>query len=106
MIDALPLFMRNPLAGSRVCQPPLPDQRQRLKPRFRDANAERMRNPLAGGLAGSRVCKAPLSYQRQRLKPRLGYANAERMRTRWRAGGLAGWRAGGLAGWRGQIFIG
>jgi hypothetical protein len=30
-------------AGGRVCKAPLPYQRQRLKPCFRDANAERMR---------------------------------------------------------------
>jgi hypothetical protein len=36
-------------AGNRVCKAPLPYQKQRLKLHIRDANAECMINPLAGG---------------------------------------------------------
>ncbi|MDR1147252.1 MAG: hypothetical protein LBK66_01325 [Spirochaetaceae bacterium] len=40
--------MRNPLAGSRVCQSPFSDPTARSEGRFGYAGAERMRNPLAG----------------------------------------------------------
>jgi hypothetical protein len=85
--------------ASRVCKAPFSYQRQRLKLRFRYANAERMAERASAfslGVSqaklhfgmqmwsvckptGGRVCKAPFSSQRQRLKLRFRYANAERM---------------------------
>jgi hypothetical protein len=58
-------------------QTPFSKLKAHSKARFRYANAERMRNPLAG----SRVCKPPFSKLKAHSKARFRYANAERMRN-------------------------
>jgi hypothetical protein len=63
MEDVLSLSLHpkpfNP-AASRVCQAPFSNPKAQIKGCFRDANAERMRNPLAGGRAKRKGLKRNL----------------------------------------------
>jgi hypothetical protein len=74
------------IALSRVCKAPLPYQRHGVKPHFRNANAERMRNPLAGAYA-----KRYFQTLRHGVKAALGTLTRSVCKPaggRWR-----GWRA-------------